>query len=203
MVSYVFVIWRCLFLIFFLMNSNLVLFFGGFLFPPLCWVQYVRVLGLITKQLMQNCYCIYDCISDFNSWFGVSSWSFIMLVDRVFRSDCSTKKVYEEGAKEVALSVVSGINCEYKIVYFARHFSWLWKSSEFHWQFSLCQTLDINSSYYFCIWTNKQWKDIYYDGNHRAYTSGYLWVYWKGNREIKCRSLLLTHCSLVLHPFVD
>lgn len=48
-----------------------------------------------------------------------------MLVDRVFRSDCSTKKVYEEGAKEVALSVVSGINCEYKIVYFARHFSWL------------------------------------------------------------------------------
>ncbi|KAK9284156.1 hypothetical protein L1049_023324 [Liquidambar formosana] len=30
--------------------------------------------------------------------------------DRVFRSDCSTRQVYEEGAKEVALSVVSGIN---------------------------------------------------------------------------------------------
>lgn len=73
LVSYLFVIWKCLFLFFFLMNSNLVLFFGGFLFPPLCWVQYVRVLGLITKQLMQNCYSIYDCISDFNSWFGDSS----------------------------------------------------------------------------------------------------------------------------------
>ena len=32
--------------------------------------------------------------------------------DRVFRSDCNTKEVYEEGAKAVALSVVSGINCE-------------------------------------------------------------------------------------------
>ncbi|KAG2567705.1 hypothetical protein PVAP13_7NG263424 [Panicum virgatum] len=30
--------------------------------------------------------------------------------DRVFRSDCNTKEVYEEGAKAVALSVVSGIN---------------------------------------------------------------------------------------------
>ncbi|XP_052308815.1 kinesin-like protein KIN-7C isoform X2 [Populus trichocarpa] len=30
--------------------------------------------------------------------------------DRVFGSDCSTKHVYGEGAKEVALSVVSGIN---------------------------------------------------------------------------------------------
>ncbi|KAL5215999.1 hypothetical protein ABZP36_007400 [Zizania latifolia] len=30
--------------------------------------------------------------------------------DRVFRSDCDTKEVYKEGAKEVALSVVSGIN---------------------------------------------------------------------------------------------
>ncbi|KAJ4967486.1 hypothetical protein NE237_019335 [Protea cynaroides] len=30
--------------------------------------------------------------------------------DRVFRRDCSTRQVYEEAAKEVALSVVSGIN---------------------------------------------------------------------------------------------
>ncbi|KAK3410409.1 hypothetical protein EUGRSUZ_J02403 [Eucalyptus grandis] len=30
--------------------------------------------------------------------------------DRVFRCDCSTRQVYEEGAKKVALSVVSGIN---------------------------------------------------------------------------------------------
>ncbi|KAI5008640.1 hypothetical protein ZWY2020_009688 [Hordeum vulgare] len=31
--------------------------------------------------------------------------------DRVFGPNCSTRQVYEEGAKEVALSVVSGINC--------------------------------------------------------------------------------------------
>lgn len=37
------------------------------------------------------------------------------LPDRVFRFDCSTRQVYEEGAKEVALSVVGGINCKYTI----------------------------------------------------------------------------------------
>ncbi|XP_044511654.1 kinesin-like protein KIN-7F isoform X2 [Mangifera indica] len=31
-------------------------------------------------------------------------------LDRVFEKDCTTKEVYEEGAKEVCLSVVSGIN---------------------------------------------------------------------------------------------
>jgi len=36
-----------------------------------------------------------------------------LVIDRVFRSDCSTRQVYEEAAKEVALSVVSGINCEF------------------------------------------------------------------------------------------
>lgn len=44
-----------------------------------------------------------------------------MAVDRVFRSDCPTWKVYEEGAKNVALSVVGGINCEFSIFYIS-HF---------------------------------------------------------------------------------
>lgn len=35
-----------------------------------------------------------------------------MGIDRVFGCDSTTKQVYEEGAKEVALSVVNGINCE-------------------------------------------------------------------------------------------
>jgi hypothetical protein len=39
-----------------------------------------------------------------------------LVADRVFRGDCDTKQVYEEGAKEIALSVVSGINCEYKLI---------------------------------------------------------------------------------------
>lgn len=41
-----------------------------------------------------------------------------LVLDRVFRSDSTTREVYEAGAKEVALSVVSGINCEYKHFFF-------------------------------------------------------------------------------------
>lgn len=33
-------------------------------------------------------------------------------IDKVFASECSTKHVYEEGPKNVSLSVVSGINIE-------------------------------------------------------------------------------------------
>jgi hypothetical protein len=39
---------------------------------------------------------------------------FLSPSDRVFGPSCSTRQVYEEGAKEVALSVVSGINCMHK-----------------------------------------------------------------------------------------
>ena len=34
------------------------------------------------------------------------------MTDRVFGNDDSTRKVYEESAKEIALSVLNGINCE-------------------------------------------------------------------------------------------
>lgn len=37
----------------------------------------------------------------------------LVVLDRVFRSDYDTRKVYEEAAKDVALSVVGGINCEF------------------------------------------------------------------------------------------
>ena len=42
-----------------------------------------------------------------------------MFLDRVYRSDCSTRQVYEEGAKEVALVVVSGINGEHVLLLFS------------------------------------------------------------------------------------
>lgn len=35
--------------------------------------------------------------------------------DRVFRGDCTTRQVYEEGAKQIALLVVNGINCKYAL----------------------------------------------------------------------------------------
>lgn len=37
---------------------------------------------------------------------------FISGIDKVFGTECHTKQVYEEGAKEIALAAVSGINCE-------------------------------------------------------------------------------------------
>lgn len=45
-------------------------------------------------------------------WFFWAICWFLVL-DRVFSHDCTTRKVYEEGVKEVALSAVSGINCEH------------------------------------------------------------------------------------------
>ncbi|RYQ79916.1 hypothetical protein Ahy_Scaffold1g106670 isoform J [Arachis hypogaea] len=42
--------------------------------------------------------------------FHVLIHTFLFAADRVFRADASTRQVYEEAAKEVALSVVNGIN---------------------------------------------------------------------------------------------
>lgn len=45
--------------------------------------------------------------------FHLISFAHVPGIDRVFRGDNATREVYEEGAKEAALSVVSGINCKY------------------------------------------------------------------------------------------
>jgi len=50
-------------------------------------------------------------------------FGYFLLLDRVFRSDCSTRQVYEEAAKEFALVVVSGINGEYVLLFFLSHYS--------------------------------------------------------------------------------
>jgi len=36
----------------------------------------------------------------------------VLETDRVFGEKCKTKQVYEQGIKDVALSVVRGVNCE-------------------------------------------------------------------------------------------
>lgn len=41
----------------------------------------------------------------------------LRFVDKVFRSSSSTREVYEQGAKDVAISVVNGFNCEYGFLY--------------------------------------------------------------------------------------
>ncbi|KAL6633881.1 hypothetical protein ACP70R_026552 [Stipagrostis hirtigluma subsp. patula] len=75
----------------------------------------VRLRPLSEKEIARGEPAEWECINDttvmFRSTFpdrptAPTAYTF----DRVFHSDCSTKEVYEEGVKEVALSVVSGIN---------------------------------------------------------------------------------------------
>lgn len=45
------------------------------------------------------------------------NFGYYIVVDRVFRGDCPTKQLYDQGAKEIALSVVNGINCKCILFY--------------------------------------------------------------------------------------
>uniref|UniRef100_A0ACD5V329 Uncharacterized protein n=2 Tax=Avena sativa TaxID=4498 RepID=A0ACD5V329_AVESA len=75
----------------------------------------VRLRPLSEKEIARGDLSEWECINDTTviarSAFpdrptAPTAYSF----DRVFHSDCDTKEVYKQGAKEVALSVVSGIN---------------------------------------------------------------------------------------------
>ncbi|XP_061345671.1 kinesin-like protein KIN-7E [Gastrolobium bilobum] len=77
----------------------------------------VRLRPLNDKELARNDVSDWECINDttiiYRSNLSASERSLYPTAysfDRVFRSDCSTRQVYEEAAKEVALSVVGGIN---------------------------------------------------------------------------------------------
>ncbi|KAL3527185.1 hypothetical protein ACH5RR_011841 [Cinchona calisaya] len=78
----------------------------------------VRLRPLDEKEILKKDVSDWECINDTtiiykNANLSLSERSMYPTAytfDRVFRSDCSTRQVYEEGAKEVALSVVSGIN---------------------------------------------------------------------------------------------
>ncbi|KAL5557934.1 hypothetical protein UlMin_034145 [Ulmus minor] len=75
----------------------------------------VRLRPLNDKELATNDASDWECINN-NTIIIKNSLTERSLVptaysfDRVFGSDCPTKQVYEEGAKEVILSVVNGIN---------------------------------------------------------------------------------------------
>nr|XP_023884430.1 kinesin-like protein KIN-7G isoform X2 [Quercus suber] len=77
----------------------------------------VRLRPLNEKEIARNDVSEWECINDstiiYRSNLSVSERSMYPTAytfDRVFRSDCFTRQVYEEAAKEVALVVVSGIN---------------------------------------------------------------------------------------------
>lgn len=71
----------------------------------------VRLRPINEKEIARNDVSDWECINDKtiifkNSLHAPTAYTF----DRVFCCDRSTKQVYEEAAKEVALSVMSGIN---------------------------------------------------------------------------------------------
>ncbi|KAK8472092.1 hypothetical protein PHAVU_002G111200 [Phaseolus vulgaris] len=77
----------------------------------------VRLRPLNEKELARNDLSDWECINDttiiYRSNLSASDRSLYPTAysfDNVFRSDCSTRQVYEKAAKEVALSVVGGIN---------------------------------------------------------------------------------------------
>ncbi|KAG6572067.1 Kinesin-like protein KIN-7E, partial [Cucurbita argyrosperma subsp. sororia] len=75
----------------------------------------VRLRPLNEKEIMMNEAVDWECINDTsilyrNTLREGSTFPSAYTFDRVFGGDCSTKQVYEEGAKEIAFSVVSGIN---------------------------------------------------------------------------------------------
>ncbi|CAL5376285.1 unnamed protein product [Camellia sinensis] len=85
----------------------------------------VRLRPLNEKEIARNDVCDWECISEDTIIFknlnlplpDCSMYSTAYTFDRVFRSDCSTKEVYEKEAKDVSLSVVSDINCDYCFAY--------------------------------------------------------------------------------------
>ncbi|KAG4979470.1 hypothetical protein JHK84_033056 [Glycine max] len=75
----------------------------------------IRLRPLNEKEIAANESADWECINDTtilyrNTLREGSTFPSAYTFDRVFRGDCVTRQVYEEGAKEVALSVVSGIN---------------------------------------------------------------------------------------------
>lgn len=75
----------------------------------------VRLRPLSEKEVARNEVSDWECINDNtvlfrNSLQERSMFPTAYTFDRVFGGDCSTRQVYEAGAKGIALSVVSGIN---------------------------------------------------------------------------------------------
>ncbi|KAL3626670.1 hypothetical protein CASFOL_029413 [Castilleja foliolosa] len=78
----------------------------------------VRLRPLNEKEIMRNDVSDWECINDKtivykNAGLSASERSMYPTAytfDRVFRNDCSTREVYEKGAKDVAISVVNGMN---------------------------------------------------------------------------------------------
>jgi centromeric protein E len=77
----------------------------------------VRLRPLNVRERARNDVADWECINDetviYRSHLSISERSMYPTAytfDRVFGPECSTREVYDQGAKEVALSVVSGVH---------------------------------------------------------------------------------------------
>lgn len=75
----------------------------------------VRLRPLSDREIANGDPCDWECINETTIFYRNtlnerSTFPSAYTFDKVFPSDCTTRRVYEEGAKEVSLSVVSGIN---------------------------------------------------------------------------------------------
>lgn len=75
----------------------------------------VRLRPLNEREIVRNDVSDWECINNSTVIFKSnmperSMFPTAYTFDRVFRSDCLTKQVYEEGVKEIALLAVSGVN---------------------------------------------------------------------------------------------
>ncbi|KAE9616483.1 putative plus-end-directed kinesin ATPase [Lupinus albus] len=78
-------------------------------------VVLIRLRPLSEKETSANESADWECINDTtilyrNTLREGSTFPSAYTFDRVFRGACATRQVYEEGAREIALSVVNGIN---------------------------------------------------------------------------------------------
>ncbi|ESQ53139.1 hypothetical protein EUTSA_v10024409mg [Eutrema salsugineum] len=76
----------------------------------------VRLRPLNEKEIAANETADWECINDTtilyrNTLREGSNFPSAYSFDRVYRGECPTRQVYEDGTKEIALSVVKGINC--------------------------------------------------------------------------------------------
>ncbi|KAM1457109.1 hypothetical protein ACFX13_035184 [Malus domestica] len=75
----------------------------------------VRLRPLSEKEVAASEVADWECINDTtilyrNTLREGSTFPTAYTFDKVFRGDCSTRQVYDEGAQQIALSVVNGIN---------------------------------------------------------------------------------------------
>jgi hypothetical protein len=87
--------------------------------------------------------------------------------DRVFNPECSTRQVYEEGAKQVALSVLTGINCMHARILPAVY-SIVIHSSSKECKFYACCSVPMCCSKHICVWSDEQWEDVHHGRHHGA-----------------------------------